>query len=125
MSNLILVIEDNPNDQEMLRLFNDRLGAPLQLSFFNSGDDILSSKMPPPVPSLILMDWNMPGIAGQDLLVELRKRFPDSSLAVFTTAKKEFDTRSETEKIEDHYFEKPSKVTDFRELIRVFEDIAA
>ena len=125
MSPLVLVIEDNPSDQEVFQLFNDRLGAPLQLIFFNSGDDILSSNMPPPVPSLILMDWNMPGISGQALLVELRKRFADSCLAVFTTAKKEFDTRTETEKIEDHYFEKPHKVADFRDLIKTFADITA
>ena len=33
MSPLVLVIEDNPSDQEVLQLLNDRLGAPLQLSF--------------------------------------------------------------------------------------------
>ena len=98
MSPLVLVIEDNPSDQEVFQLFNDRAWRTASIDFFNSGDDILSSNMPPPVPSLILMDWNMPGISGQALLVELRKRFADSCLAVFTTAKKEFDTRPRLKK---------------------------
>ena len=76
MSPLVLVIEDNPSDQEVFQLFNDRLGAPLQLIFFLiPATTFYPATYHLPYLYPVLMDWNMPGISGQALLVELRKRF--------------------------------------------------
>jgi len=73
----IVLVEDSPSDRELAceALTAGRLANPLVT--FVSGEDALASlvaRSPGDVlPVLILLDLNLPGMSGRDLLVALRR----------------------------------------------------
>jgi CheY-like chemotaxis protein len=70
----ILLGEDDPDDQLMLREVFSRLDGTFRLLFVDSGEQVLSIlgklKAHQP-PCLIVLDFNMPGQNGADVLKEL------------------------------------------------------
>ena len=75
----ILLVEDNPADARLVReaLAESDVGAELQ--WVSSGEEALSflrrGKHYPnaPVPDLVLLDLNLPGLRGQEVLIEIKQ----------------------------------------------------
>jgi CheY-like chemotaxis protein len=69
----VIVIEDDPDDQEMLDLVFKRLGYPNEVIYFLDGQDALDYLNDPPRPPfLILSDINMPRLDGFALREKLK-----------------------------------------------------
>src|SRR5689334_18862562 len=88
---VILVVEDDPNDVLLLKraFAKARLGA--SLHFVSSGQEAISylQGQPPfdnryehPVPNILLLDLNMPGLSGLELLQWLASHPERASLIV-------------------------------------------
>ncbi|MDD5629107.1 MAG: response regulator, partial [Elusimicrobia bacterium] len=73
----ILIVEDNPDLIEIIRLFVAAISDNLELAMANSGFAALES-IQNQLPHLIIMDIMMPGMSGLELLDRLR-RVPESS----------------------------------------------
>lgn len=79
---VILVAEDNPDDREMIReAFEEAVGDGLELVFAGDGEEalkiLLRRSLPNgteegPMPSLVILDINMPKMDGVETLKEMR-----------------------------------------------------
>jgi CheY-like chemotaxis protein len=74
----ILLIEDNKDIQEFVSTIARLEGA--ELTVAGTGEDGLAELKRTPPPDVVLLDLNLPGIQGWDVLEELRKE--DASLPV-------------------------------------------
>jgi CheY-like chemotaxis protein len=77
-------------------------------------------KNPPPVPSMVFLDWNMPGKNGDEVLVEIRGTESLKNIPVLV-----FSTSSSIENIEtarklgaSMYVTKPNSFNDIVQIIR-------
>jgi CheY-like chemotaxis protein len=101
MSRPILLIEDNPEDAEMMLRALDRAGVRRDIVHCSSGDEALSwlegaPEEPHELPALVLLDLNLPGSDGKEILRELRGRPALSMLpvVVITSSRDESDVRA-------------------------------
>src|SRR5678816_3409905 len=73
-SKFILLGEDDPDDQELLTEVFSSIDNSFTLLFVNSGQEVLSALeklKDEQQPCLIVLDYNMPGLNGADILREL------------------------------------------------------
>jgi DNA-binding response OmpR family regulator len=71
----ILLGEDDPDDQEMLKDVFASIDNSFVLFFVDNGQEILSALekfTDDMMPCLIVLDYNMPGLSGADILRELK-----------------------------------------------------
>ena len=90
-SNFILLGEDDADDQEMLKEVFTSIDAAFVLFFVNNGKEILSvleKLKDEQLPCLIVLDYNMPGLNGADILRELgtNERYKKIPKVVWSTA---------------------------------------
>ena len=93
-SNFILLGEDDADDQEMLKDVFTSIDAAFVLFFVNNGSEILSALeklKDDQLPCLIILDYNMPGLSGADILRELgtNERYKNIPKVVWSTAESE------------------------------------
>jgi len=73
-SKFILLGEDDPDDQDMLKEVFATIDNSFILFFVNNGKEVLSAleKLKnDQMPCLIVLDYNMPGLNGADILHEI------------------------------------------------------
>ena len=90
-SKFILLGEDDADDQEMLKEVFTSIDQSFILFFVNSGNEVLSAleKLKgDQMPCLIVLDYNMPGLNGADILRELstNERYKDIPKIVWSTS---------------------------------------
>jgi CheY-like chemotaxis protein len=90
-SKFILLGEDDTDDQEMLTEVFSSIDKSFILFFVNSGQEVLSAleKLGPEhLPCLIVLDYNMPGLNGADILKELNNhgKYKDIPKVVWSTS---------------------------------------
>ena len=90
-SRFILLGEDDADDQEMLKEVFASIDASFILFFVNNGSEILSALeklKDDQMPCLIVLDYNMPGLSGADILRELstNERYKNIPKVVWSTS---------------------------------------
>ena len=83
----LFFIDDDLEDLQIFRQIVTSLGKSVEV--FRLPDDMLRAmENPPPAPSIIFFDLNMPGKSGYMLLEELRKSaaFKDLPIVIYSTA---------------------------------------
>jgi CheY-like chemotaxis protein len=89
----ILLVEDNSSDVYVIRQVLKRSGMPVSLQVAVDGEEALSliqetdEQGSRPVPSMVLLDWNLPRASGAEVLSELRKsdRWKDVPVVIVTS----------------------------------------
>ena len=122
-SRFILLGEDDADDQEMLKEVFAAIDTSFVLFFVNNGGEILSALgklKDDQMPCLIVLDYNMPGLNGADILKELGtneryKRIP--RIVWSTSASEKFRTLCLELGAAD-YVIKPNNVTDLEKIAR-------
>lgn len=120
----ILLVEDNPHDVRLTREAFKDAGVPNALSVVDDGEDALrflrrEGEYASAVrPDLILLDLNLPGKSGREVLREIKqdpdfKRIP---IVVLTTSGNEEDIRLAYEMHVNAYITKP---VDLEHFIRI------
>jgi CheY-like chemotaxis protein len=99
---LIVIAEDDADDQFLFQTAFEENGLKLQIKFVNNGVEMISyldactaAKDPSNIPSLIILDLNMPKKDGREVLKEIKTHpvYKIIPVIIFTTTKNEKEVR--------------------------------
>jgi CheY-like chemotaxis protein len=100
----VLIVDDDEVIRSLLRLTLPDEGYDLVEA--EDGDQALQIS-DADQPALVLLDWRMPGISGEDVLTALKQRYPDVPVIVLT-AEPEAKVRTQAESLgADVFMAKP------------------
>lgn len=128
----LLVVEDSDEDFEVLQLFMEEMAVTNPIHRFTTGDKALdflyqakgedSSKGIR--PSMILLDLNLPGTDGREILERLKQddQFREIPIVIFTTNSDPRDIKFCYQKGANGYLIKPVKTEQFEKAIQAFVD---
>lgn len=130
---LLLVVEDSPEDYEALRRAFKKAGVTVPLMHCGTGDDALDylarctsgdSRVSNPRPRMVLLDLNLPGTDGREVLRSTKKNPETASIpvVVFTTSSDPVDVAQCYASGANGYVQKP---VDMAELTETVSRIAA
>lgn len=128
----IVLIEDNPADVSLVRRFLDQSDIPFRLHKIMSGDRaeklLLSEEFPDdgsevPRPDLILLDLNLPGTDGRELLEKFKGNESLKSIPVIilTTSDLESDVKKAYTIGANTYIVKPETRDQFSTVVKTLE----
>ena len=122
-SKFILLGEDDPDDQEMLTDIFSTIDNSLILFFVNNGKEVLSALeklRDDQMPCLIVLDYNMPGLNGADILKQIstNNRFSSIPKVVWSTSGSEKFKKICMEMGAVDYIIKPSSHMDLEKIAR-------
>lgn len=114
----ILLVEDNPDDAELTRIAFEQARIANQLSVVTDGAEALdylfargayAARNPDDLPSLVLLDLNLPKLDGREVLQAIRANEATKSLpvVVLTTSTEPFDLEASYELGVNSYIQKP------------------
>ena len=122
----ILLVEDDPDDIELLRDAFDDNAVNCQIDVVTEGDGvILFLKDAHRLPDVIVLDLNLPKIHGRELMSQI-KSFPDFCkipLVVFTTSSSQDDIKFSYSMGVDKYLTKPSTLDGFTAAVNTIVNI--
>ena len=120
-----MLIEDDDRHAELFRLAWNEARVPDRLDVVSSGDEALSVlattlSRSPALPQLILLDLNMPGRDGREVLVALRAdhRLDTVPIVILTTSASPYDRTHTAALGADGYVVKPFRYAQLVEEIR-------
>jgi CheY-like chemotaxis protein len=128
---VILLVEDDIGDQKLTRqsLSKDKVGNDLRIvSTAEEGLEYLQrSKQGDeeyPMPDLILLDLNMPGMGGKNFLKKLKsnKQLNSIPVVVLTTSDADRDVLETYQLQAAGYIKKPASLEGFQEIMRDLTD---
>jgi CheY-like chemotaxis protein len=122
-SKFILLGEDDIDDEELLKELFSLVDNSFSLMFMNNGKqviDYLSGLEDNHLPCLIILDYNMPGLNGAEILKELKDhpRYAGIPKIIWTTSQTDLYRENCLELGADDYIIKPSKVN---EMVKIIE----
>ena len=122
-SKFILLGEDDADDQEMLKEVFTSIDTAFVLFFVNNGKEIISALeklKDDQMPCLIILDYNMPGLNGADIVRELstNERYKNIPKVVWSTAGSEKFRKICLELGAVDYVIKPNNVVGIEEVAR-------
>lgn len=87
----VLIVDDDADDRNLIKESLDQCVVPVKITELTDGSDVmafLENCSTGSLPSLILLDLNMPIMNGFDVLVDVKKnsRFEGIPVYVFTTS---------------------------------------
>ncbi|AFY31076.1 response regulator [Calothrix sp. PCC 7507] len=129
----LLVVEDSNEDFRMLQRLMRRMAVKNPIYRCTSGDEVLdflyqegnyNSPEIAPLPSVILLDLNLPGIDGREILGRLKqdKRLKKIPVVVFTTSSNPKDVELCYQKGANGYLVKPMDAQELQKIIQAFVD---
>jgi two-component system response regulator len=121
----ILLVEDNPDDVELTRLAFDEAKIANQLAVVGDGAEALdylfargrfADRDPADLPSLVLLDLNLPKVDGREVLQAIRANEATRALpvVVLTTSTEPFDVEATYALGVNSYIQKP---VDFEQFV--------
>ncbi|MDH4127631.1 MAG: response regulator [Spirochaetota bacterium] len=130
---VILVAEDNPADQELLKRIFEKHGVNAEMHIVDDGIDLLNylkaktNSMPKPSnprPDIILLDINMPRMDGKQALKAIKedKNLKDIPVIMFTTSHHERDINESYFLGASSYITKPADIEEFDQFVKHFND---
>ena len=128
---IILLVEDDPADQKLIKtsLRNQKIANDLYI--VNSGEeglDFLYNRGDygdgTPRPDLILLDLNMPGMGGKEFLRQIKdsEALKSIPVVILTTSDAEKDIIDSYNLHASGYVRKPVSLEEFREAMRKVEE---
>jgi CheY-like chemotaxis protein len=129
----ILLVEDSPEDYEAARRAFRKAGFRSQMLHCATGDDALdflyrrgryANPAASPRPGIILLDLNLPGTDGRDVLVEIKseRTLAHIPVVVLTTSTDARDVAACYRAGANSYVQKPVDLEDFMRTVRVLHD---
>ena len=119
--NYIVIVDDDEDDRFLIESAFQETMLPTQLSFFENGDSLLSflSNPPDPLPSVILMDINMPGRSGIETLQILKttKAIKNIPIVILSTTKSTHEIAEVYRSGANSFVNKPSSYVGLKTLV--------
>ena len=118
----VLLVEDNPADQALVRRALQQVGAPILLHLAKDGEEAwkLLQAGPSGGFGFILLDLNLPGLSGHSLLERLRaeENFKHIPVLVLTTSTAPEDVRACYRLGCNSFLTKPAEFNDYVRLMQ-------
>jgi CheY-like chemotaxis protein len=123
----ILLVEDDPGDQKLVKKSLDRDKIANELYIANSGEEALeylqrskSGNKEAPMPELILLDLNMPGMGGQEFLRHLKSddQLDTIPVVILTTSDSDKDVLETFKLHAAGYVKKPGSLSEFKNVMQ-------
>jgi len=122
----ILLVEDDPGDQKLIKtsLLEQRICNDVRVT--ESGEDALNylsgskaGDSESPMPTLILLDLNMPGMGGKEFLRRIKadEKLDIIPVVILTTSDSELDVLDSYKLHASGYIKKPVSLDGFREIL--------
>jgi chemotaxis family two-component system response regulator Rcp1 len=126
----ILVVDDSPEDIRLIRdafaLWKRSRHLQVLMSGMQVMEGLTTDKWQPHLakPDLILLDWNLPGTSGEDVLEGLKKNphFRTIPVVIFTSSSAPGDRSRAIELGAARFITKPLDLDDFFNVITGLED---
>jgi two-component system response regulator len=129
---VVLVVEDDPEDRELIRRGFEECLSDIGLKFIKDGEEAhdylfrfgrYRERSESPRPRLILLDLYMPRMPGETLLRDVRNDpvLRTIPIVVFTGSEDESDVLRAYDLGANSYFTKPSTIDGYRKVIRILE----
>jgi CheY-like chemotaxis protein len=133
VSDPLLVVEDSNEDFKMLRRLMRRMDVQNPIYRCTSGDEVLEflhrvgnyeNPNVAPKPSVILLDLNLPGIDGREVLARLKQdqSFRGIPIVVFTTSSNPRDIELCYQRGANGYLIKPMDMNELQKTMQAFVD---
>ena len=122
-SKLVLIGEDDVDDQDLLKEVFSSIDGSFTLVFALNGAEVLAyldKNKTGELPCLIILDYNMPGLNGAEILKELNNSSEYNSIPKIIWSTSKSDTYRDIclEMGANDYLVKPSNVTDLKGICR-------
>lgn len=123
----ILAVDDSPEDLRLIReAFSLWKGSRRVQVFLNGVEalDHFKNGSADILPDLVLLDWNLPGIRGEQVLEHLKndKRLRDIPVVIFTSSSSPSDRLRATQLGAARFITKPLDIDEFFNVIAGLED---
>ncbi len=124
---VILLVEDDPGDQKLVKKSLDREKIANELYIANNAEEALeylegskNGDNETPMPDLILLDLNMPGIGGQEFLRQLKSDdlLDTIPVVILTTSDSDKDVLETLFLHASGYIKKPGSLEGFKEVMQ-------
>lgn len=123
-STKILYADDDCDDHFFLRESITDTGLPADIVYLTDGDQVIRylEKNGDALPSLIVLDLNMPRLNGKQTLERLKKdhRFSDIPVIILSTSNNKMDREFCTSRGAASYLVKPGHFEGYQEVVRNF-----
>jgi CheY-like chemotaxis protein len=124
----ILLIEDDPDDIELMHVALKNLDIQYSLEAINQGDKVLPYlEVCKKFPSVIVLDLNLPKLHGRDILKFIKgsDRFKKIPVAILTTASSQKEKEFCITAGADEFLTKPSTVEGFNKTVYAIMNVAS
>ena len=127
----ILLIEDNETDRLVMQEILEQCGIDFRLCIAVNGSDAIKYIQhtgvdeSAPRPGLVLLDLNLPGISGLEVLKQIRKttRYDGVPVVIVTSSDSEHDKGVTAQLSVNAYFRKPTSLPEYLELAPVIHQV--
>lgn len=125
----IVVVDDSPDDIRLIRDAFSLWKGSRRLQVFPNGKAILDhfqgGGTQESFPDLIVLDWNLPGIRGEQVLEHLKKdqRLKKIPVVIFTSSSAPADRVRATDLGADRFITKPLDIDEFFHVIADLEGL--
>jgi CheY-like chemotaxis protein len=127
----ILLVEDNPDDVELTRLAFDEANVSNRMVVVSDGAEALdylfargkhATRNPAELPSIVLLDLNLPKLDGREVLQAIRAepRTRELPVIVLTTSAEPFDVEASYALGVNSYIQKP---VDFEQFVSAVKQV--
>jgi len=123
----ILLVEDDPDDVELLESAFKDYNIPFEFTVITQGDKVLSHlENCNEYPDVIVLDLNLPKMHGREILTRIKMNdgFKTIPLLVLTTSSTKTDMDFCLEAGADHYLVKPSTMSAYSQIIDIILSLA-
>lgn len=127
----VLLAEDNPGDAALVEQGLAESNSEVTLTVVRDGDEVLEylhqrgEYETAPSPDLLFLDFNLPGIRGEDVLQELNSDPELQTIPVFVISgsKAEHDVATAYRHGTNGYFEKPVDPDEYLDLVGMLVEV--
>jgi CheY-like chemotaxis protein len=127
----ILLIEDNETDRLVMQEILEQCGIDFKLCTAVNGSEAIEYikhigvDESAPCPGLVLLDLNLPGISGIEVLKQIRNttRYDGVPVVIVTSSDSEDDRGATARLSVNAYFRKPTSLPEYLELARVIHQV--
>lgn len=120
----LLIVDDSPADRTLFKVAFKKTGAPVDVKFCDSGRaamELLFPKSGPRfyLPTVCLLDINMPAISGIDVLKAIKSQVDTRHISVcmFSSSDNEEDVQACYRAGANGYYQKPLEKADFDQFV--------